>query len=84
MKWFKITPVRLDGSHSAYRHVYASDQLQAVRSIEYFGLPGHVLNPLVVEVDSSEVNYKQRAFAEATSEELRNILRERGWKVVLS
>lgn len=89
-----------DGKPLSSQFVYAeSDRDAAIRG-NCWMLPHCEPDPHVVEIDPSEVHYKRRAFTESTphelwealksrgyaptTEELRDMLKKRGYKVVLS
>lgn len=78
-RWWRVTVKRQDGSERVY-FCYGVDWEQAASSRMLFD-PVHTLAGM--ECDASDVPWKVRAKYESTTEELRDALKARGYKVVL-
>lgn len=82
MKWFRVDLIAIDKSIRVLGYVLSKDARTAIAKLEGFGIRDQ--HPEAIEVPDYEVPYKLRAFTEATTEELRNVLRSRDWKVTLT
>lgn len=78
-QWWKVTAKRKDG-HEAIYYVMATDWESGAAERMLYDSPVTLSG---IECDVNEVPWKVRARYEMTTEELRDLLKARGYKVVL-
>jgi hypothetical protein len=81
MKWWRVDCKRIKDGHESVYYVYGSDWETAAAGRMLHDPGRHTLSGM--ECDPNQVPWRLRAYYELSTEELRNALKDRGWKVVL-